>query len=51
MSMMREHRIAALPVVKDDRLLGIITERDLMNMTSQLLYEQLERMTERSPSE
>jgi CBS domain-containing protein len=40
---MRENRVAALPVVKDGRLMGIITERDFMNMAAELLYEQLDR--------
>jgi CBS domain-containing protein/gamma-glutamylcysteine synthetase len=43
-SSMRENKIAALPVVKDGRLMGIITERDFMNMAAQLLYEQIGRL-------
>ncbi|HXV75010.1 MAG TPA: CBS domain-containing protein [Candidatus Polarisedimenticolaceae bacterium] len=43
---MRENKIAALPVVKDGRLLGIITERDFMNMAAELLYEQIGRLTD-----
>ncbi len=38
---MREHQIGCLPVVKDERLVGIITERDLMNVAAELLEEQL----------
>jgi CBS domain-containing protein len=39
--LMREHQIACLPVVKGERLVGIITERDLMNVAAELLEEQL----------
>lgn len=42
--LMRENRIAALPVVKDQKLMGIITERDFMNMAAELLEEQLKRL-------
>jgi len=38
---MREHRISCLPVVKDDRLIGIITEHDFMRIAGQLLEEML----------
>jgi predicted transcriptional regulator len=40
-ALMREHRISALPVVQDGRLVGIITERDFMNVTAQLLEREL----------
>jgi CBS domain-containing protein len=43
MTTMREKKIAALPVVKDGRLMGIITERDFMNMAAELLSEQIGR--------
>ena len=36
---MREHRISALPVVRDDQLVGIITERDFLNIAGELLDE------------
>jgi len=42
MTLMRDKQIAALPVVKDGRLMGIITERDFMNMAAELLHEQLD---------
>jgi CBS-domain-containing membrane protein len=38
--LMRRHGVGCLPVVKDNRLVGIITERDLMNVASELLKEQ-----------
>ncbi len=36
---MRRHRISALPVVRDDQLVGIITERDFLNIAGELLDE------------
>jgi CBS domain-containing protein len=38
---MRRHGIGCLPVVKDDRLVGVVTERDLMNLASELLEDRL----------
>jgi CBS domain-containing protein len=38
---MRELRISCLPVVKDGQLIGIVTERDFMGMTRDLLEEKL----------
>jgi CBS domain-containing protein/gamma-glutamyl:cysteine ligase YbdK (ATP-grasp superfamily) len=40
---MRQNGISCLPVVKDDRLVGVITERDLMNVAGELLEEQLKQ--------
>jgi CBS domain-containing protein len=39
--MMKERRIGSLPVVKDGRLIGIVTERDFMDIASELLEEKL----------
>jgi len=39
--LMIHHGVGCLPVVKDDQLAGIITERDLMNVAAELLREQL----------
>lgn len=39
--LMRRYRIGCLPVVMDDRLVGIITEEDFMDIASKLLEEQL----------
>ena len=36
---LRQHRISALPVVRDDQLVGIITERDFLNIAGELLDE------------
>lgn len=38
---MREHKISCLPVVRDERLIGIVTERDFMRIAGQLLEEML----------
>ena len=38
---MRKHRIGALPVVRDDQLVGIITEGDFIRIAGQLLDENL----------
>jgi len=37
MDIMTKHKIGCLPVVKNERLVGIITEHNFMNITSQLL--------------
>ncbi|MBX7224008.1 MAG: CBS domain-containing protein [Blastocatellia bacterium] len=39
--LMRKHRISCLPVVRDGRLVGVVTERDFMNVTAGLLEEKL----------
>ncbi|ANM29740.1 hypothetical protein ABI59_09360 [Acidobacteria bacterium Mor1] len=39
--LMREHRIGCLPVVKDERLVGVITEWDFMNVSAELLEQKL----------
>lgn len=41
--MMREHQIGALPVVREDRLVGIITERDFIQIAGNLLDGSLEK--------
>ena len=38
---MRQNKISCLPVVKDERLVGILTERDLVNVAAELLERQL----------
>lgn len=40
-ALMREHRVSALPVVNGDHLVGIVTERDFMEVTAQLLEAEL----------
>jgi CBS domain-containing protein len=40
-ALMKERRIGSLPVVKDGRLIGIVTERDFMDIASELLEEKL----------
>ncbi len=39
--LMKERRIGSLPVVKDGRLIGIVTERDFMDIAAELLEEKL----------
>jgi CBS domain-containing protein len=41
MELMRSRRIGCLPVVKDGRLVGIVTERDFMDIAGELLEEKL----------
>ncbi len=38
---MKAHKVGCLPVVQGDRLVGIVTERDLINVAAQLLEQQL----------
>lgn len=40
-ALMKRHQIGCLPVVKNERLVGIVTERDFMNVAAQLLEEVL----------
>ena len=37
--LMRKHQIGALPVVRDEQLVGLVTERDFMHIAGQLLDE------------
>jgi CBS domain-containing protein len=39
--LMREHRIACLPVVKNGKLVGVVTEDEFMGIASELLSEKL----------
>lgn len=39
--LMRERRISALPVVRDDQLVGIITERDFFRIAGELLDDSM----------
>ena len=34
---MREHRVSALPVLKDEKLVGLVTEQSFMNVAKDLL--------------
>lgn len=36
-ALMRKYGVLCLPVVSDDRLVGIVTEDDFMNLTAQFL--------------
>lgn len=39
---MRERKVSCLPVVRDGKLVGLLSERDLINVTARLLEEFLE---------
>jgi CBS domain-containing protein len=40
-ALMRRHGVSALPVVKDGKLVGIVSERDFMEVTAELLEQRL----------
>jgi CBS domain-containing protein len=40
-TLMRREKVDCLPVVKDGRLVGIVTERDFTNLTARLLEQGL----------
>ncbi|MFK7959425.1 MAG: CBS domain-containing protein [Phycisphaerales bacterium] len=40
-AIMREHAVSCLPVTKDGRLVGLVTEHDFMDIAGQLLEERL----------
>jgi CBS domain-containing protein/gamma-glutamylcysteine synthetase len=46
--LMRRYRIGCLPVIQDDRLVGILTEEDFMTIASKLLEEKLSDEAEAS---
>jgi CBS domain-containing protein len=39
--LMRQHQVSALPVVRQERLVGIVTERDILPIAYDLLEERL----------
>ncbi|MEX1055676.1 MAG: CBS domain-containing protein, partial [Rhodothermales bacterium] len=41
LSVMRRHRIGALPVVRDGRLIGLVTEQDFIHIAGELLDQSL----------
>ncbi len=42
-ALMRRHRVGSLPVLKDGRLVGIVTESDFLTVAGKLLEEELTR--------
>ncbi|MFB6263263.1 MAG: glutamate-cysteine ligase family protein [Bradymonadaceae bacterium] len=47
--LMREHQVSSLPVVSDqgsNKLVGMVSERDFMNITRELLRQRLEKVSE-----
>lgn len=45
--LMKRHKVGSLPVVKEGRLVGIVTEADFLSIAGQLLENELRRPTER----
>ena len=43
LALLKKHQIACLPVVEDDRLVGVLTEHDLMRLADELLTDFLSR--------
>lgn len=43
---MREHKVSCLPVVKEGKLVGIVTERDILPVAYRLLEDQLREAEE-----
>jgi CBS domain-containing protein len=41
--LMKKHKVGSLPVLKEGRLVGIVTESDFLTVSAQLLEEQLKR--------
>ena len=39
--LMRQHKIGCLPVVKDEHLVGVLMERDFMDIAAELLEQNL----------
>ena len=44
---MRAHRVGSLPIVEDGKLVGIITERDLINVSASLFEQHLREQGQR----
>jgi CBS domain-containing protein len=40
---MRENKVSCLPVVRDGKLVGLVTERDFLRITEELMEEKLSR--------
>lgn len=38
---MRDNNISCLPVLKDDRLIGLVTENQFMDITRQIMEKKL----------
>lgn len=43
-AIMREHGVACLPIVKDDKLVGIVTEHDMLNIAAELIENSLKNV-------
>ena len=45
--LMQDHKVSCLPVVKDERLVGIVTERDILSVAYHLFKDRLQEEEER----
>lgn len=43
-SVMRKHKVSCLPVTRDGRLVGIVTERDFLDVAARLFEDQLRKL-------
>jgi CBS domain-containing protein len=41
--LMRDHKIGCLPVVKDGKLVGVLTEGEFLDIAAELLEQNLQR--------
>jgi len=39
LALLREYNISCLPVVKEERLVGLVTERDVVRLTEEMLLQ------------
>ncbi len=46
--LMRQHQVGCLPVIQNGKLVGIVTQRDFMDVARELLAEKLEEDVERA---
>ncbi|MCB9853872.1 MAG: CBS domain-containing protein [Phycisphaerales bacterium] len=44
-TIMREHSVACLPIVEGDKLVGIVTEHDMLNIAAELIESSLKNKT------
>jgi CBS domain-containing protein len=39
--LMRKHKVGCLPVIKEERLVGVVTERDFLEVAARLFEDRL----------
>jgi CBS domain-containing protein len=49
-ALMRTHKVGCLPVLKNERLVGIVSERDFINVAAELLEQYLQGSKREEPS-